>query len=80
MATTQLTAGLTRTILPKQLGLGLLRRCWDAFLERRERDNLSARLSGLNDRELLDLGIARGEIDYAAACRSADPRGIFQSK
>jgi len=80
MATTQLTAGLTRTIFPKQLDLGLLRRCWDAFLERRERDKLSARLSGLNDRELLDLGIARGEIDYAAACRSADPRGIFHSK
>ena len=80
MATTQLTARLTQTIVPKRLGLGLFRRCWDTFLERRERDKLRARLGGLNDRELLDIGIARGEIDYAASCRSADPRGIVHSK
>jgi uncharacterized protein YjiS (DUF1127 family) len=72
MATTQLAAGLTQTIVPKRLGLGLLRRCRDAFLERRERDKLSARLGGLNDRELLDIGIARGEIDYAASLRGGD--------
>jgi uncharacterized protein YjiS (DUF1127 family) len=80
MATTQLTARLTQTIVPKRLGLGLFRRCRDTFLERRERDKLRARLGGLNDRELLDIGIARGEIDYAASCRSADPRGIVHSK
>ncbi|WP_245309892.1 DUF1127 domain-containing protein [Bradyrhizobium jicamae] len=30
----------------------------------------------LTDRELQDIGIARGEIDYVASHRSIDPRGI----
>ena len=80
MATIQLTARLTQTIVPKRFGLGLLRRCWYKFLERRERDKLRVRLGGLNDRELLDIGITRCEIDYAASRRSADPRGIVHSK
>jgi uncharacterized protein YjiS (DUF1127 family) len=35
---------------------------------------LRAKLSDLNDWELQDIGITRGEIDYIASNRSIDPR------
>ena len=50
------------------------RRYWDAFQERRKRERLRADLSELNDWELQDIGITRGEIDYIASNRSVDPR------
>jgi len=49
--------------------------CRDAFEERRQRQLLRARLSGLSDRELLDIGTTRGEIDYVASNQAIDPRG-----
>ena len=52
------------------------KRCWDAFQERRERNRLRAVLYGLEDSELRDIGISRGEVDYVASHRSIDPRGI----
>ena len=51
-----------------------IRRYWDAFQERRKRERLRADLSELNDWELQDIGITRGEIDYIASNRSIDPR------
>jgi uncharacterized protein YjiS (DUF1127 family) len=51
-----------------------IRRYWDAFQERRKRERLRADLSELNDWELQDMGITRGEIDYIASNRSIDPR------
>jgi uncharacterized protein YjiS (DUF1127 family) len=33
-------------------------------------------LYDLSDRELMDIGATRGEIDYVALNRSIDPRGI----
>jgi uncharacterized protein YjiS (DUF1127 family) len=50
--------------------------CWDAFQERRERQRIRAALCDLSDRELLDIGTTRGEIDYVASSRFIDPRGI----
>jgi len=50
------------------------KRYWDAFQERRKRERLRADLSELNDWELQDIGITRGEIDYIASNRSIDPR------
>jgi uncharacterized protein YjiS (DUF1127 family) len=47
-----------------------------AFQERRERQRLRAALSDLTDRELMDIGTTRGEIDYVASNRDTDPRGI----
>ena len=44
--------------------------------ERRLRTRLQSVLSGLSDRELQDIGIARGEIGYVASNRSVDPRHI----
>ena len=55
---------------------GLLNRYRDLFQEQRQRATLQAALSDLNDRELQDLGISRGEIDYVASNRSFDPRSI----
>ena len=50
--------------------------CWGAFQQWRQRDRLRTELYGLNDRELMDIGITRGEIDYFASNRSIDQRGI----
>jgi uncharacterized protein YjiS (DUF1127 family) len=52
-----------------------LRKCGDAFEERRQCRLLRARLSELSDRELLDIGTTRGEIDHVASNRAIDPRG-----
>ena len=48
---------------------------WDAFREWRKREKLRSKLDALSDRELLDIGIGRGEVDYAARNRAIDPRG-----
>ena len=50
--------------------------CWAAFHQWRKRDRLRTELYGLNDRELMDIGITRGEIDYFAWNRGIDPQGI----
>jgi uncharacterized protein YjiS (DUF1127 family) len=49
---------------------------WNAFREWRKRQRLLADLCDLSDRELMDIGITRGEIDYVASHRESDPRGI----
>jgi uncharacterized protein YjiS (DUF1127 family) len=63
-------------IVSTRSGLDLFNRCWGALLERRSRERLRADLYDLSDRELLDIGISRGEVDYVASNRSIDPRGI----
>ena len=48
---------------------------WSAFQQWRKRGRLQATLDDLSDRELNDIGIARGEIDYVArSALSTDPR------
>ena len=49
---------------------------WNAFQEWRKRKRLRATLCDLSDRELMDIGTTRGEIDYVASHRGIDPRGI----
>ncbi|MBR0781468.1 DUF1127 domain-containing protein [Bradyrhizobium iriomotense] len=49
---------------------------WDAFQEWRKRRRLAAKLRDLSDRELMDIGIARSEIDYLASHRDCDPQGV----
>ena len=39
---------------------------WNAFQEWRKRRRLLANLCNLSDRELMDIGITRSEIDYVA--------------
>jgi uncharacterized protein YjiS (DUF1127 family) len=61
---------------PARRVTSFFKRCWGAFQERRERDRVRAALNGLEDSELRDIGISRGEVDYVASHRSIDPRGI----
>jgi uncharacterized protein YjiS (DUF1127 family) len=63
-----------RLVVRVRLGLTGLTRWRDAFLEWRKREKLRAELDALSVRELLDIGIARGEIDYIASNRASDPR------
>ena len=53
-----------------------IRSYWNAFQEQRRYKKLQSDLNDLTDWELRDIGIARGEIDYVAANRSIDPRGV----
>jgi uncharacterized protein YjiS (DUF1127 family) len=47
--------------------LNLLKRYWRAFQERRRRQRLRTSLHHLSERELMDIGIAPGEIEYIVA-------------
>jgi uncharacterized protein YjiS (DUF1127 family) len=71
--------GLGQAAVSTRPVFSLFRGVWDAFQERRKRARLLGILDHLNDRELRDIGIARGEIDYVAANRSSDPRGILST-
>ena len=50
--------------------LGLLRQYWHALQQRRRSPRLS--LQDLSDRELMDIGLTRGEIDHLSPQRSID--------
>src|SRR5207253_6912785 len=50
----------------------LLRRYWRAFQQRRRRQSLRATLHDLSDRELMDIGVTRGENECIARRRAAD--------
>jgi uncharacterized protein YjiS (DUF1127 family) len=66
--------GQTAALTPRVTSF--FKRYWGAFQERRKRQRLRTTLCELNNRELQDIGIARGEIDYVSSNRSIDPRGI----
>ena len=70
------TTGLAQTTGSTRRVFSLFRRYCGAFQEWRKREKLCADLFGLNDTELQDIGIARGEVDHVASNRSIDPRGI----
>jgi uncharacterized protein YjiS (DUF1127 family) len=52
--------------------LSLLKGYWRAFQERRQRQRLRVSLHDLSDRELMDIGVTRAEIDCIAAQRAID--------
>jgi uncharacterized protein YjiS (DUF1127 family) len=76
MSTTYGATGLGLTAALARRASTFFERCWGAFQERRERQRLQATLNDLSDRELMDIGTTRGEIDYIASNRSFDPRGV----
>ena len=53
---------------------------WNAFQEWRKRRKSLANLCDLSDRELMDIGITRSEIDYLASHRGCDPRGVLSGE
>jgi len=65
---------LERMTAPTRQVSSFIRTYWTTLQEYRKRQRLRGDLSGLTDRELLDMGIARGEIDYVASNPSIDPR------
>jgi len=69
-------AELKRATRSRQRVSNFLGSCWEVFQQWRKRDRLRTELYGLNDRELMDIGITRGEIDYFASNRGIDPQGI----
>jgi uncharacterized protein YjiS (DUF1127 family) len=52
--------------------LGLLKGYWRGFQERRQRHWLRVSLHDLSDRELMDIGVTRAEIECIAAHRAID--------
>ena len=76
MSTTYGTTWQLRTFVSTRYASRLIWKYWDAFRERRERQKLRVALSHLGDRELMDIGTTRGEIDFVASNRGIDPRGI----
>ena len=69
MSTIHGTTELRRATAKRQV-FSPLEIYWDAFQEWRKRESLRTRLCRLTDRELADIGITRGEIDYIASDRS----------
>ena len=76
MNTTFRATGLAQTTGSTRDVFSLFRRCWGAFQERRKerrkRQRERAELYSLNDRELMDMGMTRGEIEYVVSNRSFD--------
>jgi uncharacterized protein YjiS (DUF1127 family) len=76
MSITYGATGLRRTATRRRHVSHFFRQYWRAFAQWRSRERLRANLSNLSDRELMDIGTTRGEIDYVASNRWLDPRGI----
>ena len=76
MSTTYSATELTRTTASTPRVSSVFKNYWSAFQEWRKWERLRAILCDLSDRELMDIGITRGEIDYVASNRDIDPRGI----
>jgi uncharacterized protein YjiS (DUF1127 family) len=76
MSTTYGATGLGQTAASTRRVSSFFKRYWGALQERRKRQRLRATLCDLGDRELMDIGTTRGEIDYVVANPSIDPRGI----
>jgi uncharacterized protein YjiS (DUF1127 family) len=74
MNATYEAAGPTRTIAPPRRNSSFIQNCLNAFWDWRKREMLRADLYSLNDRELVDLGIARGEIEHIVSKCPLDPR------
>ncbi len=76
MSTTFSATGLGQSAVWTRRVSSFFKTYLGAFQERRKRQRLIANLSDLSDRELMDIGTTRGEIDYVASNRLVDPRGI----
>jgi uncharacterized protein YjiS (DUF1127 family) len=70
MSTTYGATGLGQAAVSTRRVSSFFREYWDALQERRKRQRLRATLCDLSDRELMDIGTTRGEIDYVASNRS----------
>jgi uncharacterized protein YjiS (DUF1127 family) len=76
MSTIYRTTGLAQTTVSQRRDSSAFKNFWGAFQEWRKWERLRGDLCNLSDRELMDIGITRGEIDYVASNRGIDPRGV----
>jgi uncharacterized protein YjiS (DUF1127 family) len=60
------------TVVSTRNVLSLLKRYWRAFGEWRQRQSSRTTLHDLSDRELMDIGVTRDEIDHIARHRAID--------
>jgi uncharacterized protein YjiS (DUF1127 family) len=79
MSTSYGATGLGQTAVSIRRVSSFFKGYWDAFQEQRKHQRLQAALCDLSDRELMDIGTTRGEIDYVASNRGIDPRGILSA-
>ena len=73
---TQIAAHFAPAAASTRHPTSLFKACWDALLERRERQKVRAALYALSDRELADFAIARCDVEYVAANRNTDSRDV----
>ncbi|WP_426411606.1 DUF1127 domain-containing protein [Bradyrhizobium ganzhouense] len=76
MSITYGATGSGRTATRTRHVFHFIKRYWRAFQQWRSCERLRADLSNLSDRELMDIGTTRGEIDYIALNQGFDPRDI----
>jgi len=76
MTTTYSATSLAQTTASTSRISSAFKNFWGAFQEWRKWERLRVDFCNLSDRELTDIGITRGEIDYVASNRDTDPRGI----
>jgi uncharacterized protein YjiS (DUF1127 family) len=76
MSTTYGARGLGQTAVSTGRVSSAFKDFWGALQEWRKWERLRADFCDLSDRELMDIGTTRGEIDYVASNRFIDPRGI----
>jgi uncharacterized protein YjiS (DUF1127 family) len=65
-----------QSVAPTQRVPGLIRTCWNAFQDRRKRAKLRVALYSLDGRDLHDIGIAHGDIEYVVSHPDIDPREL----
>jgi uncharacterized protein YjiS (DUF1127 family) len=75
-----LAPGLRQAAASPRRISAFFKRYKDAYDERRQRLRLRATLCNLSDRELMDIGTTRGEVDYVSSNRHIDPRGIREGR
>jgi uncharacterized protein YjiS (DUF1127 family) len=75
MSTTYITTGLGQTSTLTQRISRSFAHCLDMFCEWQQRRALRGALHGCSDRDLQDMAITRGEIEYVACSRLVKPRG-----
>jgi len=72
MTMTHIATGVERTAAPKFPIFSLLEMYWSAFQAWRERARARAMLHAMSDRQLRDIGLTRGEIDFVVAASARE--------
>ena len=76
MSTTYGATGLGQTTASTRRVSSFFKRFLGCVSRMAQMGAVTSHLCDLSDRELMDIGITRGEIDYVASNRGIDPRGI----